>query len=36
MKRYRQVGLKQGKIIVCGEYGNLVAHRYGTDEKVSI
>jgi hypothetical protein len=33
MKYYRQVGLKEGKIFIRGEYGNLVSRGYGADEQ---
>jgi hypothetical protein len=36
MERYRQVRLKQRKIFIRGEYGNLVARSYGADEKISV
>lgn len=36
MESYRQERLKQRKIFIRGEYGNLVTHSYGADEKIRI
>jgi len=36
MERYRQERLKQCKIRICGENGDLVARGYGADEKIGI